>query len=144
MDSILQLMLNYQHKCFVLYFDKLKTLEIRWKTNTFNANTLIRMLSEIKNKLNEINSLCKQHKVISFSLFGSATKKSISQINDIDFLVQFSDKMSVLEYSENYFLLLHKLEKLMNKKIDLVSKKSLKNPVLIDEINRTKIDLYAA
>jgi hypothetical protein len=39
---------------------------------------------------------------------------------------------------------LEKLENLIGRKIDLVSKKSLKNPILISEINRFKIDLYAA
>ncbi len=64
--------------------------------------------------------------------------------SDIDFLVQFSDKIEVLDYADNYFSFLEKLENLMGKKNDLVSKKSLKNPILIEEIDRSKIDLYAA
>jgi hypothetical protein len=64
--------------------------------------------------------------------------------SDIDFLVQFSEEINVLDYADNYFTLLEKLEKLTGKKIDLVSKKSLKNPILIQEIEQTKIDLYAA
>lgn len=46
--------------------------------------------------------------------------------SDIDFLVQFSDDIDVLDYADNYFSFLEKLESLMGKKIDLVSKKSLK------------------
>ncbi len=64
--------------------------------------------------------------------------------SDIDFLVQFPDEIDVLEYADNYFSFLEALEELMVMRIDLVSKKSLKNTVLIEEIDRSKIDLYAA
>jgi predicted nucleotidyltransferase len=36
------------------------------------------------------------------------------------------------------------LEALLDRNIDLVSVKSLKNPILIEEINRSKVELYAA
>jgi predicted nucleotidyltransferase len=84
------------------------------------------------------------HRVESIALFGSAAKESMHENSDIDFLVQFSDEIDVLEYADNYFSLLEQLEKLMGKKIDLVSIKSLKNPILIEEINLSKIELYAA
>ncbi len=84
------------------------------------------------------------HQVDSFALFGSAAKDSMKEDSDIDFLVEFSDQIDVLHYADNYFSFLEKLEKLMGKKIDLVSKKSLKNPILIEEIDRSKVDLYAA
>lgn len=64
--------------------------------------------------------------------------------SDIDFLVQFSDKIETLDYADNYFAFLEALEKIMGRKIDLISLKSLKNPVLLEEINRSKIELYAA
>ncbi len=98
----------------------------------------------IENKMNEIVVLCQEHKVDSFALFGSAASNKMHDDSDIDFLVQFSEKLDVLDYADNYFAFLEKLEVLLGKKVDLVSKKSLKNPVLIEEIDRTKIDLYAA
>jgi predicted nucleotidyltransferase len=98
----------------------------------------------VEDKLNEIIALCKMHQVDSFALFGSAAKDSMKEDSDIDFLVEFSDQIDVLHYADNYFSFLEKLEKLMGKKIDLVSKKSLKNPILIEEIDRSKVDLYAA
>jgi len=36
------------------------------------------------------------------------------------------------------------LEKLLGAKIDLVSGNSIKNPVLKEEIERTKVEVYAA
>jgi predicted nucleotidyltransferase len=64
--------------------------------------------------------------------------------SDIDLLVQFSEDIQILDYADNYFSLLENLEKLLNKKIDLVSIKSLKNPILIKEIEGSKLELYAA
>lgn len=102
------------------------------------------MIKLIEDRLNETVALCKTHRVKSIALFGSAAKESMHENSDIDFLVQFSDEIDVLEYADNYFSFLEQLENLMGKKIDLVSKKSLKNPILIEEINRSKVDLYAA
>ena len=98
----------------------------------------------IQNKLDEIISVCKEHGVQSIALFGSAAKGTIHQESDIDFLVKFSDDIDVLNYADNYFSLLEKLEKMLNRKVDLVSVKSLKNPVLKEEIYQSKVDLYAA
>ena len=56
----------------------------------------------------------------------------------------FSDEIDMLDYADNYFEFLKQLEILTGKKVDLVSKKSLKNPILIDEFERSKVELYAA
>jgi len=102
------------------------------------------MIKIIEDSLDNIIALCKTHKVKSIALFGSAAKESMHEKSDLDFLVQFSDDIDVLEYADNYFSFLEKLENLLGKKIDLVSRKSLKNPVFIEEIDRSKVDLYAA
>lgn len=102
------------------------------------------MTSLVLHKLEEIIKVCKAHKVESVSLFGSAAIDAMHQDSDIDFLVKFSDHIDVLEYADNYFSLLDKLEKILNRKVDLVSYKSLKNPVLKKQIDQSKVDLYAA
>jgi predicted nucleotidyltransferase len=102
------------------------------------------MIKLIENRIAEIITLCKTHRVQSFALFGSAARNTMTENSDIDFLVQFLDDIEVLEYADNFFSFLEKLETLMGKKIDLVAKKSLKNPVLIKEIDESKVDLYAA
>jgi predicted nucleotidyltransferase len=102
------------------------------------------MYSFIENKLNEIVALCKQHKVKSISLFGSAAKNKMNPKSDVDFLVNFSDDINLLDYADNYFSLLDGLKQIFNKEIDLITEKSIKNPILKEEIFKTKIDLYAA
>jgi predicted nucleotidyltransferase len=102
------------------------------------------MIKLIEDKIPDLIALCKTHRVESFALFGSAAKDAMHEDSDLDFLVQFSDEIDVLDYADNYFEFLKQLETLTGKKVDLVSKKSLKNPILISEIERSKIELYAA
>lgn len=102
------------------------------------------MIHLIQNKLDEIISVCKKHHVEAISLFGSAAKNTMTENSDIDLLAKFSSNIDVLEYADNYFSLLENLEDILQRKIDLISTKSLKNPILKEEIYQTKIDLYAA
>jgi predicted nucleotidyltransferase len=102
------------------------------------------MIKYIQERLNEIAILCKSHQVSSIALFGSAANETMNEHSDIDLLVEFSEDLDVLEYADNYFSLLEKLEALLGKPVDLVSRKSLTNPILMQEINRSKVALYAA
>jgi predicted nucleotidyltransferase len=102
------------------------------------------MIELIKDKQQEIIAACKKHHVEALSLFGSAASNRFGDDSDIDFLVQFSKDLEVIQYADNYFLLLDALQSILNKKVDLVSNKSIKNPVLREEIFQSKIDLYAA
>lgn len=98
----------------------------------------------IQNKLGAIISACKKHHVEAISLFGSAAKNTMNEESDIDLLVNFSNEINVLDYADNYFSLLDQLQEILNRKVDLVSGRSLKNPVLMEEVYQSKIDLYAA
>jgi len=100
------------------------------------------MLDLVSNRVEELKKLCTAHNVNSIYLFGSAAKKTAKQSSDLDFLVRFSPKIPLLDYADNYFDLLDKLKTLFDREIDLVSERGLKNPILISEINQTKIPLY--
>ena len=102
------------------------------------------MIQYIQDRLNEIAILCKLHHVSSIALFGSAANETMNEYSDIDLLVEFSENLHVLEYADNYFSLLENLEALFGKRVDLVSRKSLTNPILLQEIDRSKVALYAA
>jgi len=102
------------------------------------------MIKLIEERISEIITVCKSHRVISIALFGSAVKDSMHVTSDVDFLVQFSEDIDVLDYADNYFSLLENLEEIVGKKVDLISIKSLKNKILIEDIERSKVVLYAA
>lgn len=102
------------------------------------------MDSLIQKNLKKIITVSKQHRVKSISLFGSAVSDTMHDESDVDFLVEFSNRIDVLDYADNYFSLLEKLERILNRKVDLVSIKSLKNTILKNQIYQTKVNLYAA
>jgi len=76
-------------------------------------------------------------------VFGSAAIDKISEESDIDILISFKD-ISIERYTDNYFNLHDELENLFNRRIDLVTDKSLSNPYFIKSIEQTKQLLYAA
>ncbi len=47
-----------------------------------------------------------------------------------------------MEYADNYFDFFFTLEKILNRKIDLLPKHKLKNPYLIKQINQDRIKIY--
>lgn len=102
------------------------------------------MDSLIQKNLKKIITVSKQHRVKSISLFGSAVSDTMHDESDVDFLVEFSNRIDVLDYADNYFSLLEKLERILNRKVDLVCIKSLKNTILKNQIYQTKVNLYAA
>jgi len=102
------------------------------------------MIDLIQNKIGDIIAGCKEHQVESIALFGSAAKNAMNDDSDIDLLVEFSDDIDVMDYADNYFSLLNQLQEILNRKVDLLSSRSLKNPVLGEEVYKSKVDLYAA
>jgi hypothetical protein len=82
--------------------------------------------------------------VVQADVFGSAVGPDFSPSSDVDLLITFDSNIGLLDYADNYFSLKEKLELLLERKVDLVSTRSLKNPILIDSINRSKQRLYAA
>jgi predicted nucleotidyltransferase len=101
------------------------------------------MLSLIKNKIDELQLLCEKYDVKSMYLFGSATTEKFNDSSDIDILISFKE-IPFEKYTDNYFELHEMLEKLFNRKIDLLTEKSLSNPYFIQSIEKTKQLLYAA
>jgi uncharacterized protein len=100
------------------------------------------MVKEIENNIHIIIDLCKKHQVDAFYLFGSATTNHFNKNSDYDFLVRFNKSIELLNYADNYFTLLENLKRILKRNVDLVSERSLKNEILIKEINNTKVPLY--
>lgn len=98
----------------------------------------------LKNKINDLKSLCAALKVKKLYVFGSAATAKLLKDSDIDFLISFSDDLSIEEYTENYFLLHYKLRELFNREIDIVTERTLSNPYFIESIDETKKLIYEA
>ncbi|MEH6406278.1 MAG: nucleotidyltransferase domain-containing protein [Leeuwenhoekiella sp.] len=98
-------------------------------------------MEEINKHINQIKSLCASNKVKSLFAFGSVTKNLLRPDSDIDFIVDIDDQ-NPLSYSDKYFDLKFNLEKIFNRKIDLLESKAIKNRFLKQEIDQTKLQLY--
>lgn len=102
------------------------------------------MISQIEPNSEELKQICKEHFVSKLFLFGSAVNGLFTPDSDLDFAVLFSEKLTPLEHGEAFFSLQNTLEKLFKCKIDLISYRVVKNPIFKEELDKTKIELYAA
>jgi predicted nucleotidyltransferase len=95
----------------------------------------------IENYRDQILTLCKLNGVKSLYSFGSVNTSAFKDGSDVDLMVDFQTS-DPLKYTENYFNLKFELEKILNKPIDLIEAKAIKNPYLKQSIDKSKILIY--
>jgi predicted nucleotidyltransferase len=98
------------------------------------------MLS-IENHIDKLNALCNLYNVEKMYLFGSAVNSSFNDKSDIDLLVKFKP-IELAQYFDNYLNFKEKLESLFGREVDLLEEQTLKNPILIQSINKSKELIY--
>lgn len=102
------------------------------------------MSSIIQERIKALKKLCRKYQVQRMYVFGSAGLDRFTDTSDLDFLISFSPELSITEYTENYFSLHEELENLFNRKIDLITERSLSNPYFIQNIEASRQLLYEA
>jgi predicted nucleotidyltransferase len=102
------------------------------------------MIDIVKNKQRSIEEICQKYLVKSLFLFGSAAKGNFSNESDLDFVVVFKEEVSPVDFADYFFGLQEDLKQLLNKEIDLLSKRAIRNSIIISEIEKTKVPVYAA
>lgn len=95
----------------------------------------------VDNHIDNLTKLCSTYNVEKMYLFGSALNSNFNSKSDIDFLVKFKS-IELSKYFENYINFKENLKKLFGRDIDLVEEQTLRNPILIKSINRTKKLVY--
>jgi predicted nucleotidyltransferase len=99
-------------------------------------------MDEIKKHLDKLISLCNKYNVDKLYVFGSALTSSFDKENsDIDLLVNLSIVDSI-ERGEALIGLWNDLEAVFNRKVDLVTEDSIRNPYLKSNIDHTKKLIY--
>ncbi|MFA7445059.1 MAG: nucleotidyltransferase domain-containing protein [Flavobacteriaceae bacterium] len=91
--------------------------------------------------ITSFKDLCATHNVDTMYLFGSALTPNFNKNSDIDFLVKFKP-IDLFQYFDNYINLKESLQKLFGREVDLVEEQTLKNPILIKSINKSKELVY--
>jgi len=89
----------------------------------------------------QIQRLCKNHKVRTLYAFGSVNSARFTPQSDVDLMVDFETD-DPMEYTDNYFDLKFELERILNRSIDLLEGKAITNPFLRENIDRTKVLIY--
>ncbi|MBF9254277.1 nucleotidyltransferase domain-containing protein [Pontibacter sp. 172403-2] len=95
----------------------------------------------ISDHIGQIENLCGQHNVRSLFAFGSVTNDKFNADSDIDLVVDI-DAPDPIEYTDHYFELKFQLEQILQRDIDLLEQKAIRNTFLQQEIDRTKVLVY--
>lgn len=97
---------------------------------------------EILKKANDFSTLCKNHKVKFLYAFGSSTNSNFNyKDSDIDLLVEIDDK-DPIERGEKLMSFWDMMEIFFNRKVDLLTESSIRNPFLRKSIDSTKVLIY--
>jgi hypothetical protein len=92
----------------------------------------------------QLEELCKRFHIKRLYLFGSAATGAFkSETSDLDFLVEF-ERVDQMNTADQYFGLLEGLKATFKQDVDLVSVRAMRNPYFIQEVNKTRMLLYAA
>lgn len=104
----------------------------------------------LKNNIDTIRKLCEEHYIKELYAFGSAVDGNFTNESDIDLLYEmdysgfdFNDIKNIpYDPFLVYFDLKEKLEKLFNKKVDLIPNEDFKNKYFLNELKKTKTLIY--
>ena len=98
-------------------------------------------MSIVDLNIEDLKKLCVTYNVEKMYLFGSALNSNFNKESDIDLLVKFKS-IELSKYFDNYMDFKENLEKLFGRDVDLVEEQTLKNPILIKAINKSKELIY--
>ncbi len=102
------------------------------------------MIELIEQHRPELAELCRRFHVKTLELFGSAADGTWEvDRSDLDFLVEFLP-LAQGELAPDYFGLLHGLEDLFQRKIDLVMPRAIRNPYFLRGVSQSRQVIYAA
>lgn len=96
----------------------------------------------LANKLPVVTQILRENGVKRAFAFGSVCTDQFNEASDIDLLIAFDDALDPIQYGENYFTIAHALESVLNRSVDLVTERSLKNPYFIAVVEKTKMAIY--
>ena len=98
-------------------------------------------MNVIEQNINTIIKLCESHKVSHLYVFGSILTNHFSEKSDIDLIVSFNN-IELLKYADNYFDFKFSLEDILQRPIDLLEEKAIKNPYFKQSIDKQKKLIY--
>jgi uncharacterized protein len=100
------------------------------------------ILDQISKKENDFVLLCKSHNVKYLYAFGSSVDERFNPMtSDIDLIVEI-DSSDPIDRGEKLLSLWDLFENFFNRKVDLLTESSIRNPYLKSSIESTKVLIY--
>jgi uncharacterized protein len=100
------------------------------------------ILDQIVKKKKDFTLLCKSHNVKYLYIFGSSVNERFDpKTSDIDLLVEI-DSQDPIDRGEKLLSLWDLFENFFNRKVDLLTESSIRNPYLKNNIESTKVLIY--
>lgn len=100
------------------------------------------MNAVLEDRKQQLAELCRRHDVAQLDVFGSASRGDARPESDFDFIVRFRNTGE--GYADRYIDFVEALEQLLERPVDLLTERSVRNPVLATAIERDRKTLYAA
>lgn len=98
--------------------------------------------SVLQPQMRELIELCQKYGVRRLDVFGSATTAAFDGASsDLDFIVVFDDEVFGT-LADRYFELAEGLEALLQRPVDLLTERSIRNPVFQQAVERTRQRVY--
>ncbi len=98
----------------------------------------------VAEKLPQVRELCRKHHVRTLWLFGSAAQGQFDPAkSDLDFAVDYLPE-TTYGFNGDWWVLKESLEVLFARKVDLVAVEAIRNRFFREEIEETRVELYAA
>ena len=95
---------------------------------------------EIDDIREAVSPLCREFGVRRLDAFGSTARGSSTVSSDVDLLVEFSNPD--LNPAKRFFGLLHRLEDLLGRRVDLLTPSGLRNPYFKARALSERVPVY--
>ncbi len=95
----------------------------------------------IEKHIDKIDKLCLAHHVSQLYAFGSVLNNSFNEKSDVDFIVNF-EPIIPEQYADNYYELKFSLEDVLQKPVDLLEEKAIRNPYFKQVVNHQRRLIY--
>ena len=101
------------------------------------------MIPIIEQRKAAVVELCRRYRVERLYIFGSAAEDRFDvQRSDLDFLVKMADREPTGRYADRVLDFAEALERLFERRVDLVTEESVRNPYFRKEVEATRQLVY--
>ena len=97
------------------------------------------MIEELPFDVNKLIEICRQNGIVQIALFGSVARGEADQQSDIDLVVEFSERISLLRFAA----LERRLSEALGRRVDLLTEAAI-SPYLREKIKSDLRVIYEA